>query len=241
MPAISGAFRGHGPLLQKIIRNVILTTSISFNEIILWFKEVGMHISEGVLNPGILGGTAVIAATFVGAGLRHMDGKDIPSAGILSAAFFVASLVHVPAGPVSVHLVLNGLLGMILGIRAFPSILVALFLQSLMFQFGGLTTLGANTLNMAFPAWFCGLVLGRAAKPSAGVKTVAAAGFLCGFLSVMLTGIMVGTTLFLNGGAFETAAKAIMIAHTPVMVIEGILTSSCLVFIWRVKPEMLAG
>ncbi len=74
-----------------------------------------MHISEGVLTPGILMGGALLAAAGVAAGLKKTDRKDIPFMGILTAAFFVASLVHIPIGPFSAHLVLNGLLGLILG------------------------------------------------------------------------------------------------------------------------------
>lgn len=198
-----------------------------------------MHISEGVLNPQILAGTAVLTALGVGLGLRRINDREIPSMGILSAAFFVASLVHVPAGPVSVHLVLNGLLGMILRIRAFPCILTALFLQTLFFQFGGLTSLGANTLNMALPAVICGLSLGWATKEGVNGSLFALAGFLCGFLSVLLSGLMVGLTLYLNGEAFIPAAKVVVAAHVPVMIIEGCLTSVCMVFLRKVKPEMI--
>lgn len=198
-----------------------------------------MHISEGVLNPQILGGTAVLTAIGVAIGLRKIKDREIPSMGILSAAFFVASLVHVPAGPVSVHLVLNGLVGVILGFRAFPCILIALFLQALFFQFGGLTSLGANTLNMALPAVACGLTLGWAKRPGVNAKLFAVAAFLCGFLSVFFSGIMVGLTLYLNGEAFIPAAKVVVVAHVPVMIIEGFLTASCMVFLKKVKPEML--
>jgi len=65
--------------------------------------------------------------------------------------FFVASLIHIPIGPSSAHLVLNGLVGVLLGWAAFPSIFVGLVLQALVFQFGGLTTLGVNTFAMAMP------------------------------------------------------------------------------------------
>ena len=46
------------------------------------------------------------------------------------------------------HLILNGLLGMLLGWAAFPSIFVALMLQAILFQYGGITVLGVNTFNM---------------------------------------------------------------------------------------------
>jgi cobalt/nickel transport system permease protein len=38
----------------------------------------------------------------------------------------VASLIHVPIGPSNAHLILNGLVGLLLGWGAFPAILVAL-------------------------------------------------------------------------------------------------------------------
>jgi len=76
-----------------------------------------MHISEGVLSPAILIGGTVLTTAGVAIGLKKLDQDEIPLIGILSAAFFVASLIHVPVGPASVHLVLNGLLGLILGCR----------------------------------------------------------------------------------------------------------------------------
>ena len=200
-----------------------------------------MHISEGVLNPEVLAGAAVLTMIGTFIGIRKIDDCEIPTIGILSAAFFVASLVHVPAGPVSVHLVLNGLVGMILGWKAFPSILVALSLQAMLFQFGGITTIGINTLNMAAPAVLCYLCLGWCKKQGVGAKVFALSAFLCGFLSVFLAAVMVGITLSLSGEAFIPAAKVAVVAHIPVMIIEGILTASCMIFLKKVKPEMITA
>ncbi|MFQ8736833.1 MAG: cobalt transporter CbiM [Bilophila wadsworthia] len=114
-----------------------------------------MHISEGVLSPAVLGAGAVLAAAGIVIGLRKLDYDRLMTVAILAAAFFVGSLIHVPIGPSSVHLILNGLLGMLLGWAAFPSIFVALMLQAILFQYGGITVLGVNTFNMAFPAVVC--------------------------------------------------------------------------------------
>ncbi|MBC7240809.1 MAG: energy-coupling factor ABC transporter permease, partial [Chloroflexi bacterium] len=95
-----------------------------------------MHISEGVLSGPVLLGGALLTAGGTYVGLSKLKDKDIPKVGILSSAFFVASLIHVPLGPTSVHLILNGLNGLFLGWAVFPSILVALFLQGILFQFG---------------------------------------------------------------------------------------------------------
>ena len=114
-----------------------------------------MHVSEGVLSGPVLLGGVVLSGLGTAIGLKKIDYDQIMTVAILSAAFFIASLVHVPIGPANVHLVLGGLLGVVLGWAAFPSILVALLLQSVLFQFGGLTVLGLNTFNMAAPAVLC--------------------------------------------------------------------------------------
>ena len=200
-----------------------------------------MHISEGVLSPAVLLGGAVLTAAGVAAGLKDLDQKEIPSMGILSAAFFVASLVHVPVGPVSAHLILNGLVGLILGWKAFPVILVGASLQALLFQFGGITTLGVNTLNMALPAVMCHYVFRWGLKPQTSRPAFIFATFASGFGAVMIAGIMVGFSLYLTGEAFLPAAKLVVAAHLPVMLIEGGLTAACALFLRKVRPELLEG
>lgn len=197
-----------------------------------------MHISEGVLSPEILVAGAILAAAGVGKGLRGLDPAKIPSMGILSAAFFVVSLMHVPIGPASVHLTLNGLLGIILGWKAFPVILIGLALQALLFQFGGITTLGVNTFNIALPAVICYYLFGGGVNLRAGRTVFILAAFGAGFFAVFLAGILVGFSLYLTGEVFLPAVKLIVAAHLPVMIIEGILTATCALFLSKVKPEI---
>ena len=111
-----------------------------------------MHISEGYLSGPVLVSGAALAAAGTAIGLKALDYDRIAQAGILASAFFVASLVHVPIGPANAHLILNGIIGLLLGWSAFPVILAALVLQSVFFQFGGITSLGVNTVIMAAPA-----------------------------------------------------------------------------------------
>src|SRR5262249_24058426 len=54
--------------------------------------------------------------------------------------------------PTSVHLILNGLVGVVLGRRAPLAVAVGLTLQYLLLSHGGLTTLGINTCIVALPA-----------------------------------------------------------------------------------------
>lgn len=196
-----------------------------------------MHISEGVLSGPVLAGGWMLAAAGTGLGLRRLDYDRLMTVAILSAAFFVASLIHVPIGPVSVHLILNGLLGAILGFAAFPAICVALLLQAVLFQFGGLIVLGVNTFDMALPAVLCFLVFGPMLR--AGGKKRAVGAFCCGFFAVLLAGCLTALALALSGEAFAATAKVILLAHVPIMVIEGLLTVMAVAFLAKVRPEML--
>ncbi len=198
-----------------------------------------MHISEGVLSPAVLIGGAAFTAAGIAVGLKNIEQKDIPTLGILSAAFFVATLVHVPVGPVSAHLILNGMVGLLLGWKAFPVIFIGAALQALLFQYGGITTLGVNTFNMAFPAVICYVLFGWGATSASRQTVVIITAFCTGFFAVMISAILVGFSLFLTGEAFLPAAQLIVVAHLPVMVIEGVLTAACILFLKKTRPELL--
>ena len=196
-----------------------------------------MHIVDGALsNPVVIGG-AVLAAGGIACSLRSLTMERIPAAGVLSASFFVASLVHVPIGPSSVHLIMNGLAGLVLGWAAFPALFVGLLLQAVFFGFGGLTVLGVNTLNIALPAVLAGILFGRLISRGTPV-TGAIWGAVGGTFSIAATTGFVGFSLALSGDAFIPAAKLVFVAHIPVMIIEGLLTGFAVLLARKVKPDL---
>ncbi len=197
-----------------------------------------MHISDGVLCGPVLGAGAAVAAAGVAIGLRKMDDDDMVKVAVLSSAFFVASLIHVPVGPASAHLVLNGLAGLLLGWAVFPAILVALVLQAVFFGHGGLTALGVNTATMAVPGVFCHYAFNRAVRNTEGVYPIML-GFAAGALAVVLAGLLVGAALLASGKGFALMAKAIVMAHIPVAIAEGAVTGSAVAFLRKVRPELL--
>jgi cobalt/nickel transport system permease protein len=199
-----------------------------------------MHISEGILSAPVLVTGAALAAAGVGVGLKKMDPDAIPRVAVLSSVFFVASLIHVPIGPSSIHLIVNGINGLLLGWLCFPSILVALALQAILFQYGGITVLGINTVNMALPGVICYYLFSRLVTHERKVISLAS-GFACGFLAVFLSAILVALSLVWAEESFTEAAELIVVAHLPVMIIEGLITLFCVAFLKRVKPELLGG
>jgi cobalt/nickel transport system permease protein len=140
---------------------------------------LAVHISDGVLAwPWLVGGF-VLAALLLAWGARRIADEEIPRIGLLTAAFFVASLIHVRLGPTSVHLLLNGLVGVVLGSRAVLAVAVGLFLQALLLAHGGYTTLGVNCCVMAVPALIArplyGYALGTSRAGSVGWREPALA------------------------------------------------------------------
>ena len=210
-----------------------------------------MHIPDGVLS------TAVVVAGYATTGaatwhsLRMINRKPnpqegIPKASLLTAAFFVASWIHIPVPPMSVHLVLNGLMGAVLGYYAFPAILIGLFFQAVMFHHGGLTTLGVNATMMGVPALMAHqlfrlrTIVGKESRVWTGVL-----GFLSGSGGVGISAVIAllllvnSMTTGLDDELERASIYALTLAHLPAIVLEGAFTALVVLFLQRVRPELL--
>lgn len=197
-----------------------------------------LHISEGILSPPVLVGGAVAALAGLALGMRAAKVEDTPRVGVTAAALFVASLLHVPVGVGSAHLMLGGLAGLLLGWAAFPAFFIALLLQGLLFQFGGLTTLGVNTCIMALPAVAAHYLFRRRIRDGGWGSGLAA--FLAGAFALLLSGILLASALYLTGDqAFFKPAAAIFAVHLPLMALEGAICVFCISFFRKVCPRIL--
>ena len=197
-----------------------------------------MHISEGVLTIPALVGGGIITAAGTMIGLKKIDYDQVMTIGLFSSAFFIASFIHVPMGPASVHLLLNGLLGLILGWAAFPAILAALFLQAVLFQYGGIIVLGVNTTIICLPAVFFGLLL-KPGLQNNGKKRLLIS-FGAGFLSVIGSSLFMAGSLILSNEGFQAASYLLVLWNLPIAVLEGIITMFTVSFLARVQPEILS-
>jgi cobalt/nickel transport system permease protein len=196
-----------------------------------------MHIVDGALsNPVVIGG-AILAIAGIARGLKDLEMDRIPAAGVLSATFFVAALVHVPIGPSSVHLIMNGIAGLVLGWVAFPALFVGLLLQAVFFGFGGITVLGVNALAIALPAvavhYLC-----RSGIQSERNWVAALWGGIAGGMAIVMTVALVALGLTLSGQHFLMAAKLLFFAHLPIVAIEALLCAAAVTLIRQVKPEL---
>ena len=190
--------------------------------------------------PGVAVLTAGVAVAAAGTilGLRRMDYERVPQVALLSAAFFVVSFIRVPLGLTSVHLVLNGLIGLLLGWAAFPALLIALFLQAVLLGFGGLTTLGINTTTMALPAVVCYYLFHPMVQSRRELVALLGA-FAAGVTAFVLSLLLVGSALLAAGTEFRGFAQAFVVVDLPVALVEGMVSGGVVAFLRKVRPETL--
>jgi len=199
-----------------------------------------MHISEGVLSPTVwisgYAATAVVAALT----MRKLDMEEIPKISVITSVFFVASLIKVPIGPTSIHLILNGLAGIVLGRRAFAAILVGIILQAIIFGHGGITSIGVNTLMMGTGSLVAYLVWLQRRRFSFK-KREFVFGAIAGALGTITSGLILALALVTTGDEFRGVAVTTLSAHVPIMIIEAMVVGASAEFLNRTRPDILAA
>jgi len=198
-----------------------------------------MHIPDGVLSVPVLvagGGATAVALALT---LRRIDDHALPKVAVVSAMFFVVSLITVPVGPTSVHLVLSGLMGLVLGWAAVPAVFIGLVLQAIFFGFGGITTLGATTMNIAWPGVVGALALQPRIAAAATPFRQGLWGGLVALLAIATSGCLVVGALALSDGAYTASAPFVLLTYVPLALGEAVVTGFAVAFLSRVKPDML--
>jgi cobalt/nickel transport system permease protein len=136
-----------------------------------------------------------------------------------------------------VHLILNGLVGVVLGRRAPLAVSVGLLLQFLLLNHGGLTTLGLNACIIGIPALaagWCYPALRRLGFSPLARGVVLGAG-------AAAAAVVLNFLVLLFGGKddWATLARLVLLAHVPVVIIEGLMLGVIVRYLEKVKPEML--
>jgi cobalt/nickel transport system permease protein len=204
-----------------------------------------MHLYEGILSATpqgqvLLIGGAVAAAVGTAIGLRKLPPERIPTAAMLTATFFTVSLIQVPLGFASVHLVLIGLMGLLLGWAVFPAVLTALILQAAFFSCGGPAALGINTVIMALPGVACFYLFRRAAGARQEWQ-VLLSGFAAGAVGVVFAVFLSAATLMAAGEELQPVGQVFLLVHLPLAVVEGLVSASVVLLLRKVRPDLLGA
>lgn len=190
-----------------------------------------MHIADGILPAvwcGAAHGASWGALYWLG---RKVETEEVVRLGMLASAAFVVSLVHFPLGGTSVHLGLYGLIGILAGRRAFAVLFAALLFQAVLFQHGGLVTLGVNAWNMGLGALAAACIW----RLGAGPEWVRA--FLAGFVGLLLPAMLIAGEFALAGYGKGFAFVAML--SVGVAAAEGLLTVAAVRFLRAARPALL--
>ena len=178
-----------------------------------------MHISEGVLSTPVIVVSTVALIPLIINSIRKLEHEDISKVALLSALFFVVSTIHLPIGVTSVHFMMLGVIGIMLGWHSFTALLIALLLQALLIGFGGISSLAVNTLNTGIGA-LVGFYLFKMFKNKFPFVVTS---FIVGFVPIILASIGIAVALMFSNDDFITVAKAALLAHLPLAFIEGVI------------------
>lgn len=168
----------------------------------------------------------------------------------IAAIVFVAQMFNWPIpGGTSLHFLGSALAGIILG-PALGSIALALVLvvQALVFHDGGITTLGANILNMAIIGVLTGYAtfrfFMRLLKNTDRKKRIFISSFMAGWISLFIAGIACGVEIGLSPrfpyGVLITI-PVMGIWHLVLGVVEGIITGLIVLYVYERNPHLVMG
>lgn len=192
-----------------------------------------MHIADGILPASVCVAAQLVAWSGVSLSGRKLEPHEVSRMGLLASAAFVSSLVQFPISATSVHLGLFGLLGVLLGRRSFPVVFAALLFQTLLFQHGGLLSLGVNALNMGAGA-MAGWAIWKVAALREGPRA-----FLAGFVGALLPALLMAAEF--AAVDYGRGLYFLVALYTPVAAVEGAITMAAVVFFRRTRPEILSG
>ncbi len=210
-----------------------------------------MHLPEGTFPAFQAAAYTGLAATGIWWGLkdyrqRVREKRETGTmVAVMTAMVFLVSLIPIPIPLVgsSAHPGGTPLAAIILGPKlVFPSSLVALIFQAILFGEGGFTTLGANTLSMAGGGLIAWLVYRQLNKFFGYRVGAATAGFIGSLSIYLITALELSLLPATSSASFLLVFAGIFAAFLPLQLplalLEGAFTAAVVGFIKRRRPEI---
>jgi len=190
-----------------------------------------MHISDGIISTPVCIAAHAVSAVAIYVSGKSITNEEIPRMGMTAAALFVVSILQFPIGGASIHLGLFGLAGIILGNKSFPVVFTVLLIQSLIFQYGGLLTLGVNAINMGSGAWL-GWIIWKYLPLSFSGRA-----FLAGISGILVPATLMALEFRFSG--YGSGIFVLFLAYLITAMIEAGITFAAVNFFRKVKPDIL--
>lgn len=215
-------------------------------------RRMFMHMADALVAPAVAGVMSVCSMGAAGFSTQKIKGEDndkkIPLMGVMGAFVFAAQMINftIPATGSSGHLCGGMLLTALLGpCQGFLTMIGVLLIQCLVFADGGLLALGCNVWNMAFYGCFVGALLWKYTMRQGMDKTKIIFASVVGCVVTLQLGALSVVVETTASGVTELPFQAFLALMQPIHLaigaVEGLITSSVLVFIYRSRPELFWG
>ncbi len=187
----------------------------------------------------------IIALVFVALALRwaknEMSEEKIPIVAVLAAGIFALQSFNLPVSMgTSGHLVGGALAAIVLGSPFAAVFILALVLivQGVLFGDGGITTMGANIINMGVIGGFVGFY---SFKGLMGItRSMPVSAFLAAWLACLIPALAAAGEMFIAGTfPLEAGLVAMGIYHAIIGIVEGMVTVGVIYLIMNVRPDLV--
>lgn len=187
----------------------------------------------------------VIALVFVFLAVRwaknEMSEEKLPLVAVLAAAIFAIQSFNLPVSMgTSGHLVGGALAAIILG-SPFAAVFIltmVLIVQGVLFGDGGITTMGANIINMGVIGGFVGFYSYKGIK--AATRSMPVSAFIAAWLACLIPALACAVEMFIAGTfPLMEGLVAMGIYHAIIGVIEGVITVAAIYLITNVRPDLV--
>ncbi len=210
-----------------------------------------MHMADALLSPTVGGALWAVTAGLTVYSAKKLkqspDESRVPLMGVLGAFIFAAQMINfsIPATGSSGHLGGGMILAILLGpYAAFLTLASVLVVQSLFFADGGLLALGCNIFNMAFFSCFIAypLIYKKIAGQDPTRNRIFIAATLSAVVGLQLGAFSVVMETMASGISelpFRTFLLLMQPIHLAIGIVEGLVTTAVVVFVWNARPEVI--
>lgn len=211
-----------------------------------------MHIRDGILSPEVCAATGLISLAAVAYSLRKLrvdlEDRSVPLTGMMAAVVFAGQMVNFPliGLPVSGHLLGGVLSAVVLGPWAgCLAITLVLLVQAVLFNDGGLLSLGANVLNMGVVGAWGGYAIYASLRSWLGKTNFAviASAVMAAWVSVLAAATLFCLEFTLSARSAEFSIRGIItlmvLYHAIIGIGEALITGGVLSFVIARRPELI--
>lgn len=172
---------------------------------------------------------------------KNLDEKAVPLMAVLAAGIFAIMSMNMPIPfGTSGHMVGGALVAIVFCAPEAAVIVFTLVLlvQALFFGDGGVTTLGANVLNMGIICGCLGLYTFKGLRKPIGKYPAIA---IAAWFSIFIAAIVAAVEMWIAGTfPLEAGVIAMGTYHFFIGIIEAILTVVVIMVLEKVRPDLLA-